>query len=323
LTFTTLVVVASGGVAQDSLRAWGMSGFDSEGRRGPIVRVCADEGQMGVLRADGRVFTNGQNHVGILLVPQPPPGITYIDLAVSSFAGAALRSDGNIDVWGQVSFQFGLPASLQPAPPLPAGISYTSVSVGGHGLALRSDGTMVAWGNNQYGQSTVPSVPPGRTVVRLRAGKRTSYALLSDGSLIAWGDNSFGQLGVPALPVGISYLDVQEGHDHVIAIRSDGDCVAWGDNTFGQCNVPPRPAGTTYLAFAAGGTFSHAYRSDGVIVGWGDDHLGALATIPLVPPGQNVVQMESNNYCTIALLSNGEVMVWGAPSEALDLGPTL
>lgn len=310
-----LVVMALLGLpatGQSSLRCWGVNGYDTEGRQGRFTQVDATYAQTAVLRSDGRIFVNGQNAGGALLAPLPPAGMTYKQVAISNYGGAALRSDGLIDVWGIDVTAIGMPASFPPAPTPPSGLNYVQVAAGGrHILAIRSDGAIVAWGSNSQGECNVPTLPPGVNAIRVCAEYDTSYAILSDGSLIAWGENGLGQLQIPALPPGVAYRDVKQSNTHCVALRSDGECVAWGGvNQYGERNVPPLPPGLTYDLASAGMGNTFLVRSDGVLLAWGENSWGQC-NVPVMPAGETVIQIDSGADHTTCLLSNGKVVSWG------------
>lgn len=300
-------------VAQSALRCWGFIGYDTSSREGRCIQVDASGSTTIVLRADGRVFANGQNAYGLIPAPVPPAGQKYISMAACFRAGAAIRSDGQIDVWGADSNNVMapvIPPTLPPAPALPPGLRYLQVAVYGQALALRSDGVIVAWGINSSGECNVPPLPPGTSVVKLRAGNRTSYAILSDGSILAWGGNHIGQLAIPPLPAGVGYVDIQQGYDHCVAVRTDGQLVAWGSNQYGQLNIPALPAGTSYVMASAGWGHTQAVRSDNVIVAWGTGTYGEL-DVPTLPPGVRCLDIDSGYSHTAALLSDGSIVTWG------------
>ncbi len=292
-----------------SVRTWGRYNSDTEGREGRFVSVAAGWDLTGVVRADGRVFLNGQDAYRTFEVPAAAAGTHYVDIAVMTY-GMGLLSDGSIVLWG-------LSSMIPPAaPPLPVGVKYISMAAGSaHALAIRSDGVLVAWGQpayNIYGQQTVPPQVTQGTVRKCRAGGSPfSLALLANGTIVAWGDNSYGQCSVPLLPSGVTYVDMYAGVRHSVAVRSDGQAVAWGENIWGQCNVPPLPPGCSYLMASAGLGHSHAVRSDGVFVTWGNQslHQGDVAPIPT---GDRCVQMASGMNHTVALLASGRVLAWGA-----------
>ena len=173
-----LLVSSVQAVAQDLFRGWGTYRFDTEAFAAPAVGVAAYGHGYAVLRTDGRVIVQGLT--SLAEAPGPPPGVQYTAIAISTSSpspwGLALQSDGQVTVWG--------PGGL-PAPALPVGVRYVQISAGhAHSVALRSDGVAVAWGQNSYGQTTLPTVPPGVTVLQVQAGTYATLLRLSNGTIV-------------------------------------------------------------------------------------------------------------------------------------------
>ncbi|MCA8973303.1 MAG: hypothetical protein KDC98_01210 [Planctomycetes bacterium] len=212
---------------------------------------CDISGSLGIgLLSNGQAVTwNWYFDPTTYLPPALPPGVTFVDVAAGYTHLVCLRSDGEIEVFGN----FNLAANLANVPPLPAGMTYTKVESGtAHALALRSDGALVAWGDNSNGQCNVPQLPPGVSYVAVDASGGHTVALRSDGEIAAFGYNMDGQCNVPPLPLGMTYVDVAAGGRHTVAIRSDGAILCWGWNAKGQCNSPPIPAGLSVVSVSAG-----------------------------------------------------------------------
>ena len=184
-----------------------------------------------------------------------------------------------------------------------------------HSLAVCSDGTVAAWGSSANGQlgngGTVSSAVPvavtmsgvlnGKKVIAVSAGWQHSLALCSDGTLAAWGDGSFGQLG------NNSTLD------SVVPVLV---------STAGVLN------GKRVIAISAGYTHSAALCSDGTVVTWGDNPAGelgngnnvrSLVPVPVVTTGvlsgKTVKSIAAGYSHTLALLTDGTMVAWGANSS--------
>jgi alpha-tubulin suppressor-like RCC1 family protein len=308
-------LVLASGVAQSSVRGWGVSGFDTEARRGARTHIDATDMELAELRSDGRLFVSGHNHRGAVLVPRLEFGLFYVDVSIAHNGGAAIVSDGTIRTWGR-SVSSPTP-TLSPTPQLPQGLSYIDVDRTAHALALRSDGAVIAWGQNNHGQCNVPALPPS-PVIQVFAESNASYVRLADGSLIGWGQNDWGQTNIPTPPPGVGYVSIDHGTNFALAIRTDGECIAWGSNQWGELNVPALPPGTTYQLAAGGYGRSYAYRSDGVIVAWGTNVVPEETLPPLLPSGASCVQLVAGFRLGAALLSDGTVLRWGYPLFDVD-----
>jgi alpha-tubulin suppressor-like RCC1 family protein len=285
------------------IRQWGQTYFDTDSRLLPIVDIAANGQHTAVLRADGRLFVQGQDYPGLCRAPAEP----FVGMALQDYATYAIRVDGTVASWGSGSTgaQFAIP-------PLPSGVTYTQIAAGFYQrILLRSDGVIVAVGTNQFGQLNVPVLPAGVAAVKIAANTHHCAMLTSAGSVLAWGDNAEGQCNVPALPAGVVYTDVSCGYTHMLAVRSDGALVAWGSNVAGETAVPPLPPGCVYLECAAGDAWSVAWRSDGQLVAFGFNYSEGNLAVPSAPPGATLSKLVAGDMHGMALWSNGTVTGWG------------
>lgn len=277
----------------------------------PVAGGLSIDGGAGstvLLRADGTVWSTGNNGQGQLGLGAPSPPV------------------------------FGLSEQ---------GGESIAVALGDHfGLRLNADGTVSAWGRNAEGQLGLgdlvdrhaPTQIPGFSgVVMVSAARRHALALKSDGSVWAWGSNGAGQLGT-GLVGGVSATPVQvmasagspllgakaisAGSEHSIAHLVDGTIATWGGNRSCELGrgisvpagapqpVPGRvrtPAGASndrygraYMRFrevlAAGiadidlplqnQSFTLGTTDDGVAWSWGGGLNGQLSHQPLAFPFQ-------------------------------------
>jgi alpha-tubulin suppressor-like RCC1 family protein len=227
-----------------------------------------------------------------------------------------------------------------------------AVAAGGHhSLALLADGTVVAWGENEFGQlgdgtterSNVPVAVTGLSGVKaIAAGGQHSLALMSNGTVMAWGDNEGGQLGdgnttaseVPVAVTGLTGVKaISAGGGHSLALLNDGTVMAWGENEAGQLgdggtksrSAPVAVKGLSGVAaISAGGEFSLALLTNGTVESWGSDELGQLdnsaseeggSHVPVPAEGlTGVAAVAAGAGHSLALLSTGSVMAWGADS---------
>jgi hypothetical protein len=299
--------------------------------------------------AQSQVLAWGNNGSGQCNVPNPPVGVSVVDVEAGDQYGVARCSDGSLLAWGS---NFHGQCNV---PTLPAGVTFASVAAGSnHTAACLSDGSIIAWGQNNWGQCSLPGPQPGVTYVEVAVGIAFTYARRSDGSIQAWGLNTFGQCNVPALPPGLSYVEVDASFQGGLARRSDGTIVTWGsalqmpsvppglscvaieasnshalallsdglvmaggDNIHGQCIVPPLPPGLCYTGIRAGDGHSLAWRSDGSVVAWGYDQFG-LSSIPAVPPGFEFADLAAGTFFSLALLTPQD----GIAGRVLVVSPT-
>lgn len=310
------LALAGGLAGQSSVRMWGSHFFDTRALDLRCVKVDADRHKTAFLRADGRIFQQGQSGGfadGLDVVPPPPSGLAYVDVAVSIGYGLGMLNDGTVVGWG-TAFWPQAKVGVVDLPPLPPGLRYTQMAAGDlHAILARSDGALIGWcasGSGNFGQGNIPAIPPGLVVSEMQAKLENSAFLLSDGTLLVWGDNTDGQCNVPALPPGVTFAGMSMSGRHTLALRSDGLLEAFGSNFYGQCNVPALPPGTSYQLCAAGLYHSVALRSDGAFVAWGNNQYGQCDAPPL-PAGLMCKQLVAGNYHTVARMSDGSILTWG------------
>ncbi len=220
-----------------------------------------------------------------------------------------------------------------------------------HACALLSDGTVKCWGVNGYGNlgdgtSTNRLAPAsvcglGGTVISISGGAEHTCAVLGDGSVKCWGTNAYGQLGdgttaqqltpVSVIDLGGTAVSIASGWYHTCALLSDGAVKCWGANEFGglgdgtmtQSLAPVSVAGDPggpAVAISAGAWHTCALIDDGTIKCWGANFFGQLGdgtpTNRLTPVavsglGGAAVSMETGDFHTCAVLSDGALKCWG------------
>jgi len=233
--------------------------------------------------------------------------------------------------------------------------SVVAIAAGGsHSLALLTNGTVRAWGNNANGQLgngnlSITSSKTNLTVLVLSnataiaAGGMHSLAL-SNGYVVAWGYNSSGQLGdgtttqraTNVLVTNLSsVVAIAAGGSHSLALLTNGTVRSWGLNNGGQLGdgtVANRTTNvlvtnlTTVVAIAAGTSHSLALLSNGQVMAWGTNNFGQLGdgttnqyrlTPILVTNLSNVVAIAAGSQHSVALESNGVVVIWGCTNYGM------
>ena len=196
-------------------------------------------------------------------------------------------------------------------------------------------------------------IPGGTKVIAVRAGCDFSLALTSRGRVLAWGDNFYGQLGndtttdshVPVrvqLPAGTKVTAISAGGSFALARTASGRVLAWGQNTNAelgndsttssgvplQVNLPP---GVRVTIISAGYNFAVA-RAAGrpfAYFAWGANNLGQYGngstagsatpvgvSYSVTGPGHvHLASLFAGCGHTLALLSNGAMLAWGANDE--------
>ncbi|HEV7938442.1 MAG TPA: hypothetical protein VGP18_10525 [Solirubrobacteraceae bacterium] len=261
--------------------------------------------------------------------------LCLLALIAAPAAGRAAEGPGapGVVAWGENEVgQLGDGTTAETdAPVAVPGLSEaTALSIGRRfGLALLSDGTVMSWGENSWGQlgdgtdtgpetchaayaaaagytvgcSTKPVPVSGLSeVTAIAAGAQHSLALLSNGTVMAWGANESGQLGDGSM----------SGPDH---------CYTEQEPT--QCSTSPVPVSglSEVTAIASGQNYNLALLRNGTVMAWGSNGWGELGDgtsnwgddVPAPVTGlSGVTAIAAGGGSSLALLSNGTVMAWGA-----------
>jgi alpha-tubulin suppressor-like RCC1 family protein len=283
------------------------------------------------LGADGKVYVWGRHDFGLLggdgrntndksRTPTAVPGLDRVrGIAGGRYAGAAVREDGSVWMWG--ADRNGVMGTGTVTGPYESGKEYHQPrQVGGlagvaqiasgeaHMLALKKDGTVWSWGWNKFGQLGLgdtedrgrPTMVPGLTgVTRIYAVAAMSAAQLADGSWRLWG--KAGPVGVgttdafrPALePKPLpAHLRTTVDLGGAVFLLRDGSVWTWGDNSFGTLGT----GGDTSDFSASGvqlkqltgivrvwsdGTRTMALKNDGTLYLWGPRFVSGNARVPM------------------------------------------
>lgn len=284
------------------------------------------------LGADGKVYVWGKHDFGLLggdgrtttmpsRTPAAVPGLDRVrGLAGGRFAGAAVREDGTVSMWG--SDKDGVMATGRLTEPYESARAYhqprrvegitdvVQIAAGcNHVLALRKDGTVWSWGFNKFGQLGVgdtenrgiPSRVRGLTgVTRIYANDNMSAARLADGSWRLWGaagpvGEGTGQNYRPALePKPLpAHLRTTVDLGGAVFLLRDGSVWSWGDNSFGTLgtggDTSDFSATGVHLKQLTGivrvwsdGMRTLALKNDGTLYLWGPRFVRANARVPMV-----------------------------------------
>ncbi len=278
-------------------------GPDSIGHLEDIVAIAAGGHHTLVLKADGSVWTWGNNRTGQLGDGTVTPGWA----TPNPLPRQVLGEDG-------IGF-------LNDVIAISAGCSHSAV--------LKSDGTVWAWGSNNYGQLgngiytdwSTPNTTPIQVIgpdsigflddiVAISCGAFHTVALRSDSTVWVWGTNWAGQLGLgitsdystpityPHQVVGPdslghinSIVQIAAADTHTALLKSDGTVWTFGYNHGGQLgnatdensNTPVQVVGLDGIGYltdvekiACGGGHNLALKSDGTVWTWGLNTYGQL-----------------------------------------------
>jgi hypothetical protein len=215
------------------------------GFMGDVRQVSANLGERAyALRADGRLFAWGANDCGQLANGQTAAGLSmgaspltttelFNALVSGNRTAAALRTDGRVFTWGEVTYGLGRGPVSNP-PPFCAG-----------SIATRA---------GRY-DNTPALVPTLERVARLHATQLSTFALTQDGRVYGWGAGGEGYFAIGSrleppvgglvadeptqftpveIPQAAGSIALASTGDVLFALRRNGSVVGWGRNVFGS-----------------------------------------------------------------------------------------
>ncbi|MET0535600.1 MAG: hypothetical protein ABW171_15395 [Steroidobacter sp.] len=304
-----------------------------------VQSVAAGQRHGLALRSDGTVWAWGSDRDGTLGIGRHPlndpyifdhpvqtllpPGVVITKIAAGLDFSIALDTTGQ--VWG-----WGTNEACQ------TGIGFP----GGESPFTNGRHTPIA-----------AALPP--EIVDIAAGESFTVALDSSGNIWSWGSNPFGGFGSSTpvivdldLPASVHPRRVFAGEHHAMLIDDNGDAWAWGEHDDGELGVgetPPitpvrfarkvqlaLPSGVAIVAIASGESHSLFLTSDGAVYAAGEERSGALGngqnginviyktpqrTSTIGPPNLRAIAIAAGQVHSLAILSDGTVMGWGANSS--------
>lgn len=266
----------------------------------------------------------------------------------------ALRLNGTVACWLSPNIKFRESGVDYGACDVPVGLAdVTNITAGWlHGMAITSNGTVVVWGS-YVSLATSPYTILGaaaaflptfsQRIVAVAGGSAHSLALTESGKVIAWGENIRHQLDMPSILGGMSQETVYSGkHRSLSQVQTmmdqvpDPGILAYEDYTV-ESNPPPSQQDYPSINSPSTGFFggyleghSGARRPDASVsygasydasTGASTSSKGQGSSTSISGPsvdasgGAVVIAISANAVNSIALLSNGSVVVWGDNSH--------
>lgn len=146
--------------------------------KGKIKKVSFSSDALLGLTLDGEVVYLGMQDKAVSKIPEGlDKGV--VDIATTSGTAAAVKEDGTVMVWGNISYKEN---------EVPKTKSKIISIQGGryHYTALTESGEVVSWGKNNFGQGKAPA-NLDKGVERIYSGYYQNYAIMKDGSIKTFG----------------------------------------------------------------------------------------------------------------------------------------
>ncbi len=213
-----------------------------------IQKVAAGPSFTAALRADGTVWTWGQNDFGQLgdgttkqrqaPVPVKSQSGSYLtgitDIAVGKYFALVLSEEGRVWAWGAgASGRLGDESGGESVFPVEvSGLSgITAIAAGFfHAVALRDDGTLRLWGGNNKGQlgngdtenkQSPLEIKKFKAIKTIAAAGEHTAVMGGKGKVWCWGRNNEGQLGNGSTTDSCQPVAVLDGNNKAIVFARD------------------------------------------------------------------------------------------------------
>ncbi len=156
-----------------------------------VKKVTANINTYLILTKDGAAAYSGFQSNAYSRVPAGlESGV--VDIASTAMTNAALKEDGTVVVWGNITKGEG-------AANIPAHEGKITSIYGGryHYTALTDQGELLSWGSNTFKEATAPAMD-GEKVEHVFTGYYQNYAITEGGKLYTW--------GLKGYPLGTDHL---------------------------------------------------------------------------------------------------------------------
>ena len=229
----------------------------------------------------------------------------------NSYAFAAIKSDGTLDVWGDAS-NGGDETSVK------SKLTDVSSVYSNHKAfaAVKSDGSVATWGDQDTGgdTSTVSEKLNGSIDVASISSTKSAFAALrDDGSVVTWGSPGAGGNN-SALEQRTDIKAIYSNTNAFAALSNSGDIITWGQENFGgQSSDISFDAAKPFTNIYSTSSAFAALRDDGSVVTWGNTNDGGNSTsvASKLDGRTDVTVISSTTSAFAALLQDGSVVTWG------------
>ena len=310
--------------------------------------------QTGAVKSDGTLWTWGAGDYSALgdntTISRSSPVQTatystdWSSITWGADSGLGIKKNGEVWVWGQGAYPFGISGGRSSPVQITSGGSYLTVAQGTVGAGIKTNGTLYTWGTSPTPFNSFLTRTDWSSI---NLANLHSTAIRKDGTLWTWGLGSSGQLGdfstaTRSLPVqeissNYNWYLVDAGGTHTAAVQTNGSLWCWGLGTSGQVGdativsksspVQAVVQTTTWTSsISAGGQATGAaIKTDGTLWLWGSNSYGRLGdnTFTFISKSSPVQTVTfATNWSKVSLGANhaaavktdGTLWTWGRNS---------
>ncbi|VVE61808.1 hypothetical protein PAN31117_00642 [Pandoraea anapnoica] len=234
-----------------------------------------------------------------------PPSLMELDieeLHLTTFAFGALRSNGDVVLWGDRDLGGG-------TTPLPTNVAQLT---GSHMAfaCVKRDGRLQAWGEPTSGGTLTQEASAVSDAKSVFANAWGFCAMRTNGHLLSWGPKNYGG-EIPTELKPYPHMSVRGNSSAFCALRTTGVVKAWGDqNNGGKLSTEVENASniveiaaSTYGAFAV-------LTSERKVLAWGRHDYGGLVP-DFIKQYNDIVEVVGIDYAFCARREGGQIVCWG------------
>ncbi len=286
--------------------------------------------------------------------PTPPP--TYKTISTSENTNCAIRTNGTITCWGNITTNppQGTYKTFANNSPFCAIRTDNTIACWGYGLddvpagkfkmltagrdhacGIRTNDTVTCWGDREeyrgyvydpvtgQGQSTrIDSNPPTGTFNAITSGLTHTCAIRSDSTITCWGgyEGFDGYVDASTEVPDDQFKTISVSGDHNCGVRLDDTVDCWGLYPWSDADGPGTPTGTsgTFKTLAAGNDHACGIRPDNTVTCWGGNDYDYRGTES--PKGEfKTITVGPSHDCGIRL--NDTLTCWGYNADGRSDAP--
>ncbi len=295
-----------------------------------VSAIYSNSSSFAALKNDGSVVTWGSLETGgnfsVFDASEGGeiPAVGHVDSGVvevysTSYAYAALKSDGSVVTWG-MNNNGGDSSAV--ANQLTSGVTAIRANFSSF-AALKNDGSVVTWGDADGGNSSSVAAQLTSGVTAVYSNDNAFAAVKSNGSVVTWGDAELGgNSSAVAAKLTSGVRMVQGSMGAFAALKNDGSVVTWGGIYHGGspdvidqlanslANVTVALASGVSRIYSSDYAFA-ALKDDGSVVTWGYAYTGGDSSSVAARLTSGVTAISSSRRAFAALKSDGSVVTWG------------
>lgn len=203
-----------------------------------------------------------------------------------------------------------------------------------YGIGIDTEGTMYTWGHTRITEkidiANIPDEVRAADLTMLAAGEDHAVGIDENSQVYVWGNtrlqqDKFTNDMKKAMESGENWdiVQLEASNQFSAIVSSEGTLYLWGNGNLADIKIRSKYQGNIAKVALTSGEYI-ALLKDGTVAYTGyKDKGSAFAKIPQGLEGKTVVDIASTSKTVAAITDEGEVFVWGTPSNGENKIPEL